>query len=1827
MKRCSKSGKTLALIWPLTLSLMLPDPALIAADVSSALGPIRREPSLQSLISKGSGLPSELGTIEASRVFSNSPLSVILLQDAHASPDAQLSLYKSVLWLMREGGARHVALEGAEGPIDPGILRSFPDTAVLEQVLMSYVRAGEISGAAAASVFAPEDAVFTGIDDEVLYRDSVDAYLEGLSRGKDLLMLMRQLRTQLLSETKKTSKEMTAGVSILEGALPIGEQIEWINRALSPEWKLQLAEKFPEISRFIEGVNGLKTGVSDSIRSELRGFAEKILSADLDKSFLAEARSLKQSFETEEISPESFAEKMIALAASRNLNLCPSDELQKRLLTHIELENLLHGEFGSRWEAFKEAALDEVYKGSRDLWTAWKTWYLFQRWIRFELGPEQYSAYQRSETALSEPWKNAFAKVRLAAGKENPWDGFYRLALERDRVFGEWIEGFSSKKRGPALLLLSAGGFHTPGIEEKLNRLRISHARFIPSMSEVPDDGRYIDHMEGRFSWADVVRAEDGEADVYRGFQESAVHRILEHYQKDSFRGRAAFLEWREIYQRDRRDEPDDFARNWGLRLMDRSLYSLLSEEDQTAFRVQWQQRLRRFTDSLRQMPREEKALQESWSALTARSGAVAWPAVKSFAPRGSHVPESWLKGRPRRSNHGEKPREQAVRSELRSVPDESLERRKLLTLALSGFGVMAWFQFWMTQAQNADPAERGLSKKLDPNPLLSDPLFAEIFADTYRGLFRMRNERGLPFNQASRAETPATGWMKSADMGFLWSSDLAAALAHQDGNPRQGWQDMSPRAVTARTLESLKYFKTLVDEFGLRSRGINTGILPEVLILGRSSVKPEILAIPDRPGQSGAAYAAYDMALTHVRLKLLAEVFRGGYVEGLKNAQIVRLAESLLAQADYRPFLDSEGHLHSQVFQADGAPEVIFSKSKIDNRHSEARDFLLIAELFGDPRRDLSARRVQGLQALSRLRHQWTFAEGSDERAYPIGLGDATMSAWTEYEGLQFLEAESVSPEILGTSSKYYFEAARRQADQLGYLFAGTAPGTGVNPEIYEPYGLLMPEVTVPAGVFLALNSQQPAALENARKLILAAKREESYAAGWGLPDAVDPSSGKAFGTKRIFMNQALIVEALAAPYFRQIVKRWPDYREIEKEFRQFDVTHPAPKPVSRVSLFRTYRKTGFFTQNPNHPGNRETLDAGGVLRVRYQVDDKNAFSGFVLKTAGLELTPYRTLKLTFSEDSVLPETFKIELKGSRSGQAVQASLEVTQARPGRTLNLDLTALAQKVPQPDELLIVFERDKAGQNRAGSFQVNGAELTAELLPRPRSELRNLPDDPGIEWVLTGESRRMADEEEILAIVDGVSGETIPEQGRTKPEIHRDGYWHAVAHVYIFDSAGKLLLQERSSKKDISAGKLQVSASGHVNMGETRLQTILRETKEELGITLDSQRLQLISSETGYARSYEKENIKNREFVTVYLYRLTDEEKTAIHINYEEMDRAVFLPMAIFEQCLREFSESFSGTLNGLMTEQRDLYVKIKEASETRRSELRQFKELYGDQILSALAESRAMGPEASAWLKRVLSGPSAEPVIRELNRMGQDPAYARLRARASETARFQVRNDPASESVEAVPEIYFQDLLGRKKINRSPTQKLQFTFAYRLPASQAVRENLYRYLRSLSALQGQNPDRVSADVMILLHPKDRADPAAELLIRKIARLGVAKFAEISQSGIRSSLPAFLARHPGALVYGLGEAGEWVEGHSSRIVRSEAEADSVFPVVLLLTRVIAEQGAVRVNAEKLKQWSELLPGILRLVGGQLKVQTLHDEISRRAEAELMTQSYA
>ena len=79
----------------------------------------------------------------------------------------------------------------------------------------------------------------------------------------------------------------------------------------------------------------------------------------------------------------------------------------------------------------------------------------------------------------------------------------------------------------------------------------------------------------------------------------------------------------------------------------------------------------------------------------------------------------------------------------------------------------------------------------------------------------------------------------------------------------------------------------------------------------------------------------------------------------------------------------------------------------------------------------------------------------------------------------------------------------------------------------------------------------------------------------------------------------------------------------------------------------------------------------------------------------------------------------------------------------------------------------------------------------------------------------------------------------------KSEAHRKGLFHPTIHVWFYTSDQRLLLQQRGKSKKSFPLLWDVSVAGHVSAGESIIEAAIRETEEEIGLSINADDLEKI----------------------------------------------------------------------------------------------------------------------------------------------------------------------------------------------------------------------------------------------------------------------------------------------------------------------------------------------------------------------------------------------
>jgi isopentenyldiphosphate isomerase len=141
--------------------------------------------------------------------------------------------------------------------------------------------------------------------------------------------------------------------------------------------------------------------------------------------------------------------------------------------------------------------------------------------------------------------------------------------------------------------------------------------------------------------------------------------------------------------------------------------------------------------------------------------------------------------------------------------------------------------------------------------------------------------------------------------------------------------------------------------------------------------------------------------------------------------------------------------------------------------------------------------------------------------------------------------------------------------------------------------------------------------------------------------------------------------------------------------------------------------------------------------------------------------------------------------------------------------------------------------------------------------------------------------------------------------KMKSEAHKTGLWHRSAHVWIYNSKKEILLQLRAKSKNLFPNVWDIAVAGHVSKNEQPIDAAIRETREEIGLTIKKDDLKFFKT---IKESTVYKNIKNNEIDHVYLLKIDDISK--ISVQKKEVQKIKFFPLKQLINQLQTKPEKF-----------------------------------------------------------------------------------------------------------------------------------------------------------------------------------------------------------------------------------------------------------------------------------------------------------------------------
>ena len=133
----------------------------------------------------------------------------------------------------------------------------------------------------------------------------------------------------------------------------------------------------------------------------------------------------------------------------------------------------------------------------------------------------------------------------------------------------------------------------------------------------------------------------------------------------------------------------------------------------------------------------------------------------------------------------------------------------------------------------------------------------------------------------------------------------------------------------------------------------------------------------------------------------------------------------------------------------------------------------------------------------------------------------------------------------------------------------------------------------------------------------------------------------------------------------------------------------------------------------------------------------------------------------------------------------------------------------------------------------------------------------------------------------MEIVERFDNKRLPLNKQVERYSPAQGEYEEVTHLWIMNDKGEFLMQKRSMQKRVYPGKWSVTG-GAVDAGESTIDGMYRECKEELGIDLNPDKVELMLT------------VKRRNvFIDIFLDR-ENFDLSDLKLQAEEVDKAEWL---------------------------------------------------------------------------------------------------------------------------------------------------------------------------------------------------------------------------------------------------------------------------------------------------------------------------------------------
>ncbi|MFZ2385302.1 MAG: hypothetical protein WBE75_03755 [Candidatus Omnitrophota bacterium] len=440
---------------------------------------------------------------------------IIHIQDAHCNYEAQKNMAQLLAQLVESYKLHLIMVEGGSGDVNISFLRGYSDKKARQEVADKYLKEGKLSGEEYLDIISDYDIDLYGIDDDELYEKNLSAFLkidsirqQGVSYLRSLSVVINKLKPVIYSDELMTFEGKQEAyqdkrLSLVEYCLYLRDTVE--------KKKLEL-DGYPNLTLFLT-ICGLEKNLDLKKAGTERNAFVRELAGLLDEPGVQELVDKSKSFKEGKCAPseyyvflESKASGKLDISAkypelSRYLKYLSASRgvAPSRLLKEIKsVEEGIHSSFLSGEGQKRLSDIDAANKIMINLWN-------------LELFPEDYKYFKAhpdkfdvsSWTAFLAEQSRKYALPapprQESAVKDNlrQVDEFYSLGIDREDVFIRNIDIMIKEARSGVAVVI-AGGFHTPGLTQRLRDRGYGYVVVAPVITKNTGSNTYFSILKSQ---------------------------------------------------------------------------------------------------------------------------------------------------------------------------------------------------------------------------------------------------------------------------------------------------------------------------------------------------------------------------------------------------------------------------------------------------------------------------------------------------------------------------------------------------------------------------------------------------------------------------------------------------------------------------------------------------------------------------------------------------------------------------------------------------------------------------------------------------------------------------------------------------------------------------------------------------------------------------------------------------------------------------------------------------------------------------------------------------------------------------------------------------------------------------------------------------------------------------------------------------------------------------------------------------------------------------------------------------------------------------------